>query len=80
MKSIFSGLDVESLPLPDKNETDSHGVFVNSFPLLEEELKTFCREKKISTSALTSAAFSILLVVGNLHKSARGFIFYNISR
>ena len=57
----FSGLDVDNLPTPDKNENASPDFLIHSFNLSENELKTFCREKKVSTSALTSAAFALLM-------------------
>ena len=37
----FSGLEAESLPMPDMNEADSHGVFVHEFGLSEADMKTF---------------------------------------
>ena len=59
-EAVFSGLETESLPMPDMNEADSHDVFVHEFALSEADMKTFCREKNVSTSALTSAAFALL--------------------
>ena len=35
----FSGLDVESLPEPDKNDSDSYDVFLHSLPLNEFDIK-----------------------------------------
>lgn len=58
----FSGLDVEALPLPDRNaEKISFAVFQKNFPLEYSALKTFCKANKISASALTSAAFALTL-------------------
>ena len=56
----FSGLEVESLPMSDSNEADSQGVFIHEFCLTEADMKKFCNEKHINTSALTSAAFALL--------------------
>ena len=55
----FSGLEAESLPMPNRNGADSRGVFVDWCDVAETDMKTFCREKHLSTSALTSAAFAI---------------------
>lgn len=56
----FGGLDVESLPIPDLNdEKISFDVFQKTFLLDYSTLKNFCRENKISASALTSAAFAL---------------------
>ena len=60
----FSGLDTESLPLPDVyGKPDSFKTFVHDFPLNYDEMRNFCREHKISASALTSAAFGFTLGV-----------------
>ena len=56
----FSGLEAESLPMPDINGADSQGVFVHQFGVPEADMNNFCRENHISTSALTSGAFAIL--------------------
>ena len=56
----FSGLEIDSLPTPDKDKTASRSVFNHKFDLSEAVLKNFCHPKNISTSALTSAAFAIL--------------------
>lgn len=56
----FSGLDVVSSPLADKSGNNASDFFVYPFDLSEAEMKKFCREKNISTSALTSGAFAIL--------------------
>ena len=56
----FSILDVVSTPLADNSGNNSGECFVCPFDLSESDMKKFCREKHISTSALTSGAFAIL--------------------
>ena len=59
----FSGLDVDSLPTADLNNADSRDFLIHSISINCSELKNFCREKKISTSSLTSGAFAVLMGV-----------------
>ncbi|MBQ7559524.1 MAG: AMP-binding protein, partial [Synergistaceae bacterium] len=60
----FSGLDTESLPLPDVyGKPDSFETLVHDFPLNYDAIRNFCHEHKISASALTSAAFGFTLGV-----------------
>lgn len=76
-ESHFSGLDVESLPEPDKNDSDSCDVFLYSLPLNESDIKEFCRAKNISTSALTSAAFALLMgTYTNQHEALFSTIYH----
>jgi len=56
----FSGLDVVSLPLSDNSGNNAGECLVYPFDLSEDDMKQFCREKNISTSAFTSGAFAIL--------------------
>ena len=57
----FSGLDVESMPLPDRHEDGNiHGDYTEIFPLDNAQLRTFCRNNNITSSALTSGAFGFL--------------------
>ena len=61
-EKTFGGLDVEALPIPDCNdEKISFDVFQKNFPLEYSALKNFCKSNKISASALTSAAFALVL-------------------
>ena len=58
----FGGLDIEALPIPDRDdEKISFGTFDKIFALDYSAIKNFCRENKISASALTSTAFAILV-------------------
>ena len=60
-EKIFGGLDIESLPLPDcDDEKISFNTYDKNFALDYSTLKNFCRENKISASALTSTAFAIV--------------------
>ena len=73
----FSGLDVESLPEPEKNDSDSYDVFVHPLQLNESDIKEFCRAKNISTSALTSGAFALLMgTYTNQHKALFSTIYH----
>ena len=56
----FSGLDVVSSPLSDNSGNDAGECFIYPFDLSEADMKKFCREKSVSTSSLTSAAFALL--------------------
>ena len=46
--------------MPYMHDSDSRGVFIHEFALSDADIKKFCREKHMSTSALTSGAFAIL--------------------
>lgn len=60
-EKIFGGLDVEALPIPDRDdEKISFDTYDKTFSLEYSTLKNFCRENKISASALTSTAFAIV--------------------
>ena len=73
----FSGIEAESLPMYDSNEADSQGVFIHEFCLTEADMKKFCNEKRISTSALTSAAFALLTgFYTNHHESLFSTIYH----
>ena len=59
-EKTFGGIDIEALPIPDRNEEKiSFDIFTKTFPLEYSTLKNFCRANKISASALTSAAFAL---------------------
>lgn len=76
----FSGLDTESLPLPDVyGKPDSFKTFVHDFPLNYDEMRNFCREHKISASALTSAAFGFTLGVYTHQREALFSTIYHIT-
>ena len=54
----FSGLDAESLPLFDLyGKPDAFEAYEHFFPLDYDAMRNFCHERKISASALASAAF-----------------------
>ena len=55
----FSGIDAESLPLPDCSGEDCFKACVRLLPVQETQITAFCREKGYSTSALTSGAFAL---------------------
>ena len=60
----FSGLDTESLPLPDVyGKPDSFETYIHDFPLSYDAMRDFCHKHKISASALASAAFGFTLGV-----------------
>ena len=59
-EKTFSGIELEALPLPDRNdEKISFDTFTKTFPPDYSTLRNFCKANKISTSALTSAAFAL---------------------
>ena len=61
-EKTFGGLDVEALPIPDRNdEKISFATFKKTFPLDYSTLRSFCKANKISASALTSAAFALTI-------------------
>ena len=55
----FSGIDAESMPLPDRGGKDVFKAFTRLLPIREKEIDGFCRGKGYSTSALTSGAFAV---------------------
>ena len=56
-----SGLEVEALPIPEKDdEKISFDIFNKNLALDYQTLKSFCKTNKISASALTSTAFTIV--------------------
>ena len=58
----FSGLDTESLPIPDLyGKSDAFATYVHDFPLEYDAMRGFCKTHGISASALTSAAFGFTL-------------------
>lgn len=57
----FAGLDVDCTPLSVLNDKDSFKTYVHSIALKDTALKNFCTNIKVSTSALTNAAFAILM-------------------
>ena len=61
-EKTFGGLDIEALPIPDCDAKEiSFDVFTKTFPLDYSTLRSFCKANKISASALTSAAFALVL-------------------
>jgi len=59
-EKTFGGIDIEALPIPDRNEEKiSFDTFAKTFPLDYSTLRNFCKVNKISASALTSAAFAL---------------------
>ncbi|MBR3747150.1 MAG: AMP-binding protein, partial [Selenomonadaceae bacterium] len=59
-EKIFGGIEVEALPLPDRNDEEiSFDTFTKIFPLDYSTLRNFCKANKFSASALTSAAFAL---------------------
>ena len=59
-EKTFGGLDVEALPIPDRNdEKISFATFDKVFPLDYPTFRNFCKANKISASALTAAAFAL---------------------
>ena len=61
-EKTFGGLDIEALPIPDRDAKEiSFDVFTKTFPLDYSTLRNFCKANKISASALTSAAFALVL-------------------
>ena len=57
----FSGLDVDSMPLPDCAGKDEFKAFTRLLPIRETAIEAFCRGRGCSTSALTSAAFALTM-------------------
>ena len=57
----FSGIDAESMPLPDRGKKDDFKAFTRLLPVQEKEITAFCHGKGYSTSALTSGAFAIAM-------------------
>ena len=66
----FSGIDVESMPLPDGNGKDDFKACIRLLPIQETQITTFCREKGYSTSALTSGAFAVTMGVCTYRQEA----------
>ena len=61
-EKTFGGIDIEALPIPDRDdEKISFDKFEKVFPLDYSTLRNFCKTNKISASALTSTAFALLL-------------------
>lgn len=59
-EKTFGGLDIEALPIADRNdEKISFAAFDKIFPLNYSTMRNFCKANKISASALTSAAFAL---------------------
>ena len=59
-EKTFGGLDIEALPIPDRDAKEiSFDTFTKTFPLNYSTLRSFCKANKISASALTSAAFAL---------------------
>ena len=58
-EKTFGGIEVEALPLPDRNdEESSFDTFMKTFPLNYSTLRSFCKTNKISASALTVGVYT----------------------
>ncbi|MER2055263.1 MAG: amino acid adenylation domain-containing protein, partial [Clostridia bacterium] len=57
----FSGIDAESMPIPDRDGKDDFKACIRLLPVQEAEITAFCRGKGYSTSALTSGAFAVTM-------------------
>ena len=57
----FSGIDAESMPLPDNSGKDDFKAFTRLLPVQEKEITEYCHGKGYSTSALTSGAFAVTM-------------------
>ena len=66
----FSGIDVESMPLPDCNGKDDFNACIRLLPIQETQITTFCRGKGYSTSALTSGAFAVTMGICTYRQEA----------
>ena len=60
----FSGIDIESLPIPDLEDTSvNYENYSYTFDLEYSEIREYCKKNNINASALTYGAFGYLLGV-----------------
>lgn len=70
-EKTFGGLDVEAMPLPDRNDKEiSFDTFKKTFPFDYLALRSFCKENNVSAAALTSAAFALTVGTYTNHQES----------